>query len=262
MSTFMTTDLHLDNNQLGAATQITTGANINQSSLAEFFTYYIITPTADIDFTMGIIGSPINIGYHCIIKNRGSFSITVRDSSANILTTINSGQEVELKALAAIDSWDISALISVISTNALAANRTIAIAGSQTITNWTSVVSKPDFNVVNGRFTAPYTGTFKINAFITYNIPAVIGINLGPSVDPAFILQRVLPVSTELGRVRLPVFDVAVALILSLRTILTSANLYLSLFADLNAGDVVELQYDADGFLFTLNTTLQISVEY
>ena len=58
----------------------------------------------------------------------------------------------------------------------------------------------------------------------------------------------------------MPILDVNIALVLTLRTILSSATVTLTGDVELQAGDEVELYYEADGLTLGFNTDIVWSI--
>ncbi|MWC29761.1 stalk domain-containing protein [Paenibacillus sp. MMS18-CY102] len=106
------------------------------------------------------------------------------------------------------------------------------------------------FNAVTGTYTAPSTGKYTIKATIPYKTTSAISVSLGAGVDPYFAVKRN---ATDLISAPLPIFNVNVALVLTLRTILGSSTVTLDGDAILNAGDILTLDYVADGLTIPLD---------
>ncbi|SDD39079.1 hypothetical protein SAMN02799630_03567 [Paenibacillus sp. UNCCL117] len=123
-----------------------------------------------------------------------------------------------------------------------------------TLSGWN--VSSPfysgtGFNNTTGKYTVPATGRYSIKATVNYSTTAAITISQGAGVDPAFVIR-----STNNGDMitgQLPVLNVNVALVLTLRTILGSATVTLDGEVDLMQGDVIELVYVPDGLTIPIN---------
>lgn len=107
-------------------------------------------------------------------------------------------------------------------------------------------------NLVTGVFTAPATARYAFKATITYAQTATITAQIAAGVNPAFRLRRT-NVATTLIAGQVPVLDVNVALVLTLRVILGAGEVALAGDVELNAGDTVELQWVADGLTINLN---------
>lgn len=129
-------------------------------------------------------------------------------------------------------------------------------ASSTQLSGWTVTppyYSSPNFSDITGDYTVPATGTYAISATINYSTTAPISVSLGAGVNPAFIVRKTSPIVTDLIQGVFPIFDVNVALVLSLRTILASSTVTLSGNVQLNAGDIIGLFYEADGLTVPLN---------
>jgi hypothetical protein len=109
------------------------------------------------------------------------------------------------------------------------------------------------FDEITGNYTAPATGTYSIKATINYAATAAVTVSLGAGVNPYFVVRRTSPVATDLVAGQIPIFDVNVVLVLSLRTIVSSGVVTLEGDVDLNAGDVIGLFYEADGLVIPLD---------
>lgn len=107
-------------------------------------------------------------------------------------------------------------------------------------------------NLATGVFTAPATARYAFKVTLTYAQTAAITAQLGAGVDPAFRLQRT-NVATTLIAGQVPILNVNIALLLTLRVILGNGEVVLAGDIELNAGDTVELQYVADGLALNLN---------
>lgn len=105
-------------------------------------------------------------------------------------------------------------------------------------------------NVATGTYTVPVTGTYRISAVVNYSTTAALSVSLGAGTDPR-IAFRVNGTETLSGL--FPILNVNVALILTLRAILGSGNVVISGDIPLTAGDVLDLQYVADGLTINVN---------
>ncbi len=108
-----------------------------------------------------------------------------------------------------------------------------------------------DFNTISGDFTVPSTGKYKFTIIINYSTGTLTS-QLGISVNPGFVLRRTVPSTFDLISSPLPLINVNIALLLTLRIILASAQIVLVGDLELSIGDVIGLIYDADGFIPTL----------
>jgi hypothetical protein len=111
--------------------------------------------------------------------------------------------------------------------------------------------SSPTFNAATGIFTAPETGKYAINATVNYKTAAAVSISLGSGVNPTFNLKK--NVSSDLIKGNLPILNVNVPLVLTMRALLESATVTLSGDVLLQAGDQVGLYYEANGLTLSLN---------
>lgn len=117
--------------------------------------------------------------------------------------------------------------------------------------------SNSAFDLSSGTFTVPTTGKYTINASISYQTNAPISVSIGRDVNPQFLIQRN---NDRLTEAFLPIIDVNVALVLTLRTILGSSTVTISDNVELEQGDVLNLLYDSDGLQNGFNTNIVWSV--
>ncbi|WP_342558685.1 hypothetical protein [Metasolibacillus sp. FSL K6-0083] len=125
--------------------------------------------------------------------------------------------------------------------------------GSTVITNWT--VSAPyyttaGFNATSGVFTVPTTGKYAFAATLNYSTTATISLSLGSGINPAFYLRR--NGSSNVISGLFPLLNVSVTL-LTLRAILGNGTVTLAGDLLLNAGDTIDLYYEASGLTIGLN---------
>jgi hypothetical protein len=111
----------------------------------------------------------------------------------------------------------------------------------------------PAFDSTTGNFTVPATGRYSLQATINYTTDAVVTTTLGAGIDPAFVIRRTAPSTTDLVSGLLPLLDVNVALVLSLRTILGNGAVTLAVEVELTIGDIIGLFYEADGLGIDIN---------
>ncbi|MGM0942904.1 MAG: hypothetical protein ACQEWU_18380 [Bacillota bacterium] len=131
------------------------------------------------------------------------------------------------------------------------------VAADTQLDNWS--VASPfydaaGFDEVAGTYTIPATGRYSIKAVISYSTTAAITASLGAGVNPALVVQRISPVTTDLITGLFPVLNVDIVLVLTLRAILGSGQVTLEGDVELDAGDVIAIQYVADGL--TINVDL------
>lgn len=117
-------DVYSDSGPLGRTAFIdSAGSNFAQNDsqfLGEYYYNYIIDPTADIIFTLGDIGNPIEVGYTCCIYNKSaSFSITVNEDGGSTIGVL-SPQTYGIftaKVAGANDTWEESITLDVLRAN-------------------------------------------------------------------------------------------------------------------------------------------------
>ena len=107
------------------------------------------------------------------------------------------------------------------------------------------------FDAASGNFVVPTTGTYKIGGVVNYSTIAAVTVSMGAGVNPAFEVRR--NGGDVLAQAKLPILNVNVALVLTLRTVLGSSAVPLDAEVQLNAGDVVGLYYNASGLALGLN---------
>ncbi len=129
----------------------------------------------------------------------------------------------------------------------------MAVSGSTSITNW-SVASPyfttPAFNPTTGIFTVPTTGRYSFEATINYSTTAAISVTLGGGINPSFAIRQ--NATTNLISGLFPVLNVNVALVLTLRAVLGNGTITLAGEVNLNAGDTIDLFYEANGLTISL----------
>ena len=97
----------------------------------------------------------------------------------------------------------------------------------------------------------PETGRYSIKAIISYSTTAAVSVEIGPGVNPAFVVRRIND-ATDLMTGLLPVLDVGL-LLLTVRVILGSSTVTLVGDLELNAGDQIGVFYEASGLTIDLN---------
>lgn len=105
-------------------------------------------------------------------------------------------------------------------------------------------------NTAAGTYTVPTTGTYRVSATVNYSTLAALSLSLGAGVNPKIAFRRN---GTETLSGLFPILNVNVALVLTLRVILGSGTVVIAGDVPLNAGDVVDLQYVANGLTVNLN---------
>ena len=126
----------------------------------------------------------------------------------------------------------------------------LVTASDITLTGWNTIdpfFNMGFFNTVTGSFFTPVTGTYAITATINYKTIAPTTTSMGEEINPSFEVTRTSPTSASLLQAYLPVFDVNVPLVLTLRTILGSSAVNLAGTINLSGGDVFTLAYNANG---------------
>ncbi|KQO18459.1 copper amine oxidase N-terminal domain-containing protein [Paenibacillus sp. Leaf72] len=111
--------------------------------------------------------------------------------------------------------------------------------------------SSPTFNAATGIFTVPETGKYAINATVNYNTTASLSVSLGSGVNPIFTVKK--NANSDLIKGNLPILNVNMPLVLTMRALLESATVTLSGDVQLQAGDQVGLYYEANGLTINFN---------
>ncbi|MDR0225478.1 MAG: hypothetical protein LBI66_03570 [Burkholderiaceae bacterium] len=106
--------------------------------------------------------------------------------------------------------------------------------------------ASPNFNAITGTFTVPQNGVYRISGAIQFALSNAVNISLGAGVNPAVEMRR--NGNAALTLARLPILNVNIALVLTLRAPLASATVPLDAEVRLDAGDTVSLYYNASGF--------------
>lgn len=130
------------------------------------------------------------------------------------------------------------------------------VAATADLTGWSTAApfyNSGAFNATTGAFTVPVTGTYQITANISYQTLAAISVAIGAGVNPYFEVYRSAPTNASLLQSYLPILNVNIALVLTLRTILGNGTVPLSGTINLTAGDVINLRYVASGLTVGLN---------
>lgn len=134
--------------------------------------------------------------------------------------------------------------------NSVTTNTTTQLTG-WSVTNPSYTTS--GFNPTTGNFTVPATGTYAIETTINYNLAAATSASVGSVVNPYFEVRKVAPVTSSLISGYLPMLNVNVVLVLTLKTVLDRGAVTLSRNVILNEGDVIGLFYLSSGFTPSIN---------
>ena len=131
-----------------------------------------------------------------------------------------------------------------------------SVSSSTTFVIWNT--SSPFYNTGNfdatsGEFTVPATGNYLISATIPYKTTAPVTISQGAGVNPYFEVVRTSPSTASLLQASLPMLDVNIALVLTLRSILGSGTVTIAGSVELTAGDIITLKYNANGLTIPIN---------
>jgi hypothetical protein len=132
----------------------------------------------------------------------------------------------------------------------------MSASASTQLTGWTTTTpyfTSPNFNAATGNYTVPSTGVYSIEATINYTTTAAITVSIGAGVNPTFVVRRTSPTTTDLISGLLPILNVNVALVLTLRAILGSSAVTLAGEVELTAGDIIGLFYNADALTVPLD---------
>jgi hypothetical protein len=85
---------------------------------------------------------------------------------------------------------------------------------------------------------------------LNYNTSGPVTTSIGANINPVFSL-RLNGVSILSGTI--PVFDVNIALVLTLRTILASGQVIIEDNLELTTGDILDIVYEPDGLTIQMN---------
>ncbi len=150
---------------------------------------------------------------------------------------------------------------SVTSEGFSASGTTTAISSSTKILGWEvypPYYANSAFDPSTGKFTAPATGKYAIHATVNYKTNAPVSVSIGSNIDPVFLVKK--NGNTDLIKGYMPILDVNIALVLTLRSVLSSATVTLAGDVELQAGDEVELYYEADGLTLNFDTDIVWSI--
>lgn len=130
----------------------------------------------------------------------------------------------------------------------------LSVSSNTMITNWN--VSSPyfsggNFNATTGFYTAPVTGAYQTQATISYTA-GTITTQLGAN-NPTFIIQRTSPTTEDLVTGQFPILDINIALLITLRTLLSGSTITLAGTVQLTQGDTLGLFYNADSLTLALS---------
>ncbi|SDE48918.1 hypothetical protein SAMN04487996_105183 [Dyadobacter soli] len=127
----------------------------------------------------------------------------------------------------------------------------LSVTGSSTIAGYNQLYADgTGLNTVAGTYTVPTTGRYHVSATVNYSTLAALAVTLGAGVNPRIAL-RVNNAETLSGL--FPILNVNVVLVLTLRVILGSGTVVIAGDLPLNAGDVLDLQYIANGLTLNVN---------
>jgi hypothetical protein len=132
----------------------------------------------------------------------------------------------------------------------------LTVSADTTITNWnvaSPYFSGSNFNETTGFYSVPKTGVYQTQAVISYSTGTITS-QLGAN-SPTFIIKRTSPAANDLVTGKLPVLDVSILALLTLKTLLSSSTVTLAGTLQLTQGDAIGLLYNANNLTLTL--TLQ-----
>lgn len=150
---------------------------------------------------------------------------------------------------------------SVTSEGFSASGATTQILSSTLFKDWnvdSPYYANSSFDLATGIFTAPATGKYAVHATVNYKTNSSVSVSIGRGIDPVFLVKK--NGNTDLIKGYMPILDVNIALILTLRTVLSSATVTLTGDVELQEGDKVELYYEADGLILDFNTDIVWSI--
>ena len=118
-----------------------------------------------------------------------------------------------------------------------------------TFDNWTAAdpyYTDPSFSLITGEFTVPVSGKYSFRITVPYQLENPVTTSIGAGIFPNIVLRRTVA-ALDLSIGYLPILDVNVTLVLTLRAVLASGTITLTGDFDLTIGDVITLNYDPDG---------------
>lgn len=130
----------------------------------------------------------------------------------------------------------------------------MSLVATTPLTGWTAnapFYADTAFDTASGTFVVPTAGTYQISSVVNYSTASAVTVSLGAGINPAFEVRR--NGTDVLAQAKLPILNVNIALLLTLRTVLGSSAVPLDAEVQLNAGDVVGLYYNANGMTLALN---------
>ncbi|MCB5238599.1 collagen-like protein, partial [Niallia circulans] len=140
-------------------------------------------------------------------------------------------------------------------TEGFSAFNSLTLTDTTILTDWTTdttpFFNSGNFDPTTGIYTVPNTGRYSIKATINYNTTASITVNLGGGINPAF---QILRGTDLLINGNIPLLDVNIALLLTLRAVLGRGIVTLTGDFQLDAGDTLSLQYLSNGLTIAINT--------
>jgi hypothetical protein len=99
------------------------------------------------------------------------------------------------------------------------------------------------FDETTGEYTVPTTGYYHVKLIFSYNLTTVPTSNLGPGIPHITIMRD----GIEITKSALPIIDVNIPSVLTMRTLLRTATVIISVDYRLGAGDVITAYFDTDG---------------
>lgn len=129
------------------------------------------------------------------------------------------------------------------------------VSASQPLMNWevtSPYYGSPGFDITTGIYTIPQTGKYRISATINYKTSTSNSVSMGGDVNPFFAIKNIFFPTDYLIFSNLPILDVNILLVLSLRTILGTGQVILTGDVTFTGGDQIRLNYHSDGMLIQL----------
>ncbi|QRQ99431.1 hypothetical protein [Dyadobacter sandarakinus] len=106
-------------------------------------------------------------------------------------------------------------------------------------------INQGSLDVSTSTYTVPQNGLYKVSAKLNYVQPTASTVSLGAGVDPNI---QVRVNGSEVGRSLFPIYNVNIALVLTLRTMVNTGTLVFDDVLSLNQNDQLGLYYDNDGY--------------
>lgn len=115
--------------------------------------------------------------------------------------------------------------------------------------------SSSNFNATTGYYTVPTAGIYQMQANLNYNTNAAISATLSADINPALEIRRTSTPAATLAAGQFPIVNLNLDLglvQLTIRAVLGGGSATATGLMNLDAGDVLQLYYNADGMTVAL----------